>query len=147
MTAITGVPEAMIYRESDHVVVLGDGEFGPVSAAVWEYTVGGRNILSSWFNYRKKEPGGRRSSPLDHIHETSWPADWTTEFIDLLTVLTRLVALEVQQADLLDRVLGGPLRTRGDLEQSGVHWPAEPKDRAVRNPLSAPTDDPTFEFD
>jgi hypothetical protein len=140
LTPITSMPVQMTYRESDSVVVLGDGEFGPVSQAAWEYTVGGRNVVSSWFNYRKKEPGGRKTSRLDSIHTNTWPSEWTTEFIDLLTVLTRLTKLEEQQADLLDRILAGLLRTKHDLEQSGVHWPAAPKDRTVRNLITAAAD-------
>jgi hypothetical protein len=140
LTPITSMPAQMTYRESDSVVVLGDGAFGPVSQAVWEYTVGGRNIVHSWFNYRKKEPGGKKTSALDSIHTNTWPSEWTTEFIDLLTVLTRLTGLEEQQADLLDRILAGPLRTKHDLEQSGVRWPTRPKDRTVRNPITAAAD-------
>jgi hypothetical protein len=140
LTPITSMPAQMTHRESDSFVVLGDGEFGPVSQEVWEYTVGGRNIVSSWFNYRKKEPGGKKTSALDSIHTTTWPSEWTTEFIDLLTVLTRLTKLEEQQADLLDRILAGPLRTKHDLEQSGVRWPIAPKDRTVRNLVTAAAD-------
>ncbi|MGH3542091.1 MAG: type ISP restriction/modification enzyme, partial [Mycobacterium sp.] len=111
-----------------------------------EYNVGGRNVLNSWFNYRKKNPGGKKTSPLDGIHINTWPSEWTTEFIDLLTVLTRLTGLEGQQADLLDRILAGPLRTKHDLEQSGVHWPKGPQDRTVRNPITATVDVPTLDL-
>jgi hypothetical protein len=70
----------------------------PVRPEVVEYTVGGRNIFKSWFDYRKKDPGGRRVSPLDRLYPTEWDPDWTTEAIGLLTVLTRLVELEPAQA-------------------------------------------------
>jgi len=75
LTAITSMPEAMTYDAERGVLSLGDGEFGPVTQQVVDYTVGGRNVVKSWFNYRKKEPGGRRSSPLDDIHVTTWPAE------------------------------------------------------------------------
>jgi hypothetical protein len=146
LTPTTAMPAEISYRESDSVVVLGDGEFGPVELGVWEYTVGGRNVLTSWFNYRKKEPGGRKTSPLDSIHTNTWPSDWTTEFIDLLTVLTRLTGLEEQQAELLDRILAGPLRTKHDLERSGVRWPSGPQDRTVRNLITATADDPILDL-
>ena len=97
-----------------------------------EYTVGGRNVFKSWFDYRKKDPGGRRVSPLDHIYPTEWDPDWTTEAIDLLTVLTRLTELEPAQADLLARVLAGDLLAMDDLGAAGTRWPVSQQDRKPR---------------
>jgi len=133
-TPITSMPEAMTYDEARAVVALGtgtagDGEFGPVTPEVWAYAVGGKNVLKSWFNYRKKVPGGKKTSPLDYIHVDTWDADWTTEFIDLLTVLSRLVELEPAQADLLARVVAGPVATMEGLREAGVRWPTTPADR------------------
>lgn len=128
-TPITAMPEAMTYDADRAVVALGDGEFGPVVTAVWEYTVGGKNVLKSWFNYRKAVPGGKKTSPLDYMHVDAWDPDWTIEFIDLLTVLSRLVDLEPAQADLLARIVAGPVHTVDDLRQAGVSWPTVPADR------------------
>src|SRR5690606_2622533 len=97
--------------------------------AVWQYAVGGRNVVKSWFDYRKAKPAGRRGSPLDDIHVDSWEPDWTSEFIDLLTVLTRLVDLEPAQAELLAAVRHHELLTRADLATSVVRWPTGPADR------------------
>jgi type ISP restriction-modification system protein len=99
---------------------------------VVEYTVGGRNVFKSWFDYRKKEPGGRRLSPLDHIYPTTWDPDWTTEAIDLLTVLTRLVELEPAQEELLSRVVAGDLLTMNVLRTAGTGWPVSTQDRKPR---------------
>lgn len=81
------------------------------------------------------DPIFKKSSPLDEIHLDTWQAGWTTEFIDLPTVLDRLVKLEEEQADLLRRILDGPLYSRADLTESGTKWPAGPKDRKVRYPI------------
>ena len=94
--------------------------------------VGGKNVLKSWFNYRKAVPGGKKTSPLDYVHVDMWPGEWTTELIDLLTVLTRLVALETEQAQLLDDVLGGDILTSDALAAEGVRWPTRPSDRKPR---------------
>jgi hypothetical protein len=99
---------------------VGEGQFTPVPVAVWEYDVGGMQVVKKWFSYRKANPGGRRSSPLDDIHAERWPHEWTTELLDLLTVLRRLVELEPRQADLLEQILAGPQITVGDLTASGV---------------------------
>lgn len=97
-------------------------------------------MIKSWFNYRKKVPGGRKSSPLDDIHVDTWDADWTTEFVDLLTVLTRLVELEPAQAEMLARVLEGPLASSDDLAAAGVRWPKNAKDRRPRYAVSVSPD-------
>jgi hypothetical protein len=127
------MPEKLGYDPKTQVIKLGDGEWGPVRQEVVAYSVGGRNVIKSWFNYRKKSPGGRKSSPLDDIHVESWPSEWTIEFIDLLTVLTRLVELEPRQAELLEKVLAGPIATKADLAAQGVKWPLTPKDRKPRH--------------
>jgi Type ISP C-terminal specificity domain/N-6 DNA Methylase len=137
LTAVTGMPETIAYDADTETVSLGDGQWGPVRREVWAYDVGGKNVLKSWFNYRKAVPGGKKTSPLDYVHVDVWPQDWTIEFIDLLTVLTRLVDLEVHQAKLLDKVLAGPLFASDDLAAEGVRWPTNPSDRKPRYGLPA----------
>lgn len=129
---ITGMPTAVCYDEAHALVTLGGGAFGPVGSEVWAYQVGGKNVIKSWVNYRKLIPGGKKTSPLDSIHVTAWDPDWTTELIDLLTVLTRVVEFERAQGDLLDRVLTGPLLTYVDLLKAGVRWPRTAADRRPR---------------
>lgn len=129
LTAIAGMPTEMTYDADSKTICLGSGSFGPIQPAVWEYTVGGRGVLRSWFNYRKTEPTGKRSSPLDSVNIETWPADWNTELIDLLTVLTRLVRWEPDQKLLLDEIIAGQIMTRAALAGSGVRWPA-PNDPA-----------------
>ncbi len=132
---VTEMPETIGYDADAKVVRLGDGEWGPISQAVYDYAVGGRNVVKSWFNYRKRKPGGRKSSPLDEIHVDSWPKEWTIEFIDLLTVLTRLVELEPAQAKLLEQILAGPIATKDDLAAKGVKWPTDKNDRKPHRAL------------
>ncbi|MCI4062810.1 N-6 DNA methylase [Micromonospora sp. R77] len=129
LAPVTAGPDTISYGPQRQVIAVGEGEFGPVGADVWGYAVGGRNIIKSWFNYRKREPGGRRGSPLDDVHVDAWEPSWTSEFIDLLTVLTRLVELEATQAELLAAVLAGDVINREQLAATGVRWPAGPADR------------------
>lgn len=133
LTPIITMPAEIAYDLERFTVVLGNGQFGPVRPEVWDYEVGGKNVIKSWVNYRKAEPGGKKTSPLDHLHVEAWDADWTTEFIDLLTVLTRLVELEPAQSDLLARILDAPLLTMESLRESGVRWPSKPADRRPRS--------------
>ena len=129
---ITSMPQSIAYDVEHSTLRLGDGEFAPVRRQVVDYTVGGRNVFKSWFDYRKKDPGGRRPSPLDHLYPTAWDPDWTTEAIDLLTVLTRLVDLEPAQADILSRVVAGDLLSMDDLLTAGTRWPVSRHDRKPR---------------
>lgn len=129
----------MSYDPASATLTLGTGTFSPVTPAVWDYAVGGKNVLKSWFNYRKAEPGGKKTSPLDYLHVETWDADWTVEFIDLLTVLTRLVELEPAQAALLAAILDGPILTSAELAAAGVRWPTSTADRKPRRALTSPS--------
>ncbi|WP_406499636.1 hypothetical protein OG936_33490 [Streptomyces sp. NBC_00846] len=134
---VTVLPETLAYDADRQAVVMGDGEFGPVTRQVWDYAVGGRNVIKSWFDYRKKEPGGRRSSPLDDVNATVWDPDWTGEFLDLLSVLTRLVDLEPQQAQTLEAILTRGITTLDDFTAAGVRWPQSTANRKPRFSLES----------
>jgi hypothetical protein len=119
--AISGMPAAISYDEGRAVLLAGDGEFAPVPREAWEYSVG----------------GGKKNYPLDLVHPETWDPDWTTELIDLLTVLTRLTALEPAQAEPTARILNGPLIPAADLETAGTRWPKTQQDRNLRHNYSS----------
>lgn len=129
LAAVTTMPASVAYDETSQRVQLGTGEWGPVGPEVFEYAVGGKNVLRSWIKYRKATPGGKKTSPLDSVHVDNWPAEWSAEFTDLLSLLTRLVDAEPAQQNLLDRVLAGPLLTTATLSQHNVLWPQTAADR------------------
>jgi hypothetical protein len=88
-----------------------------VPPAVWAYQVSGKQVLTQWFSYRKKNRerpliGDRRPpSPLGDIQPDHWLPEYTEELLNVLNVLGLLVDLEPRQADLLKRVVDGPLVT------------------------------------
>ncbi|UYN83728.1 MAG: hypothetical protein KIT89_00300 [Microcella sp.] len=145
LEAVTTMPVKLQYDDvRGHIVFTDDdgdrnGAWGPVPREVFDYTVGGMNVISSWFKYRKKNPGGKKTSPLDDIHVDEWPHEWTLEFTELLTVLTRLVSLEPAQAELLEQVLAGSLITKDELASAGVRWPETRDDRKPRRKVAANT--------
>ncbi len=55
------------------------------------------------------------TSPLSGIQPEHWPAEYTSDLLDLLNVLGRLIALEPRQAALLNDILAGKLAKREDL--------------------------------
>ena len=101
------LPDTMDYDPTARRLVIGKGHIDNVPKAVWDYQVSGKSVLRQWFSYRKLDRtrpiiGDRRPpSPLDRIQPDRWLADYTTDFIDLLHVLGRLVLVEPNQADLL----------------------------------------------
>lgn len=62
----------------------------------------------------------RPPSPLEKIQPDHWLAEYTSDLLDLLHVLGRLVRLEAKQADLLARICDGPLLSAGELEAAGA---------------------------
>jgi Type ISP C-terminal specificity domain len=60
---VTSMPESFTYDADRHALLVGTGEFIPVSREAIEYTVGGRNVFKSWFDYRKKNPGEEDPHP------------------------------------------------------------------------------------
>lgn len=127
-----GMPDKLSYTEGadgEGTLHVGQGSFGPVTARMWAYDVGGTNVIKKWFSYRKANPGGKKTSPLDELHLESWPREWIVELNELLTVLRRITELEEAQAALLERVLTGPVITRDELVAAGVKFPQTKRDR------------------
>ncbi len=73
--------------------------------------------------------GDRRPpSKPGEVQPAHWPAEYTTDLIDLQNVLGLLVNLEPDQARLLDRVGSDPLMSVGELhaqvtEQDALETP------------------------
>lgn len=102
-------PDEFSYDETTETLRVGQGVFHPVEKAVWEFQVSGLEVVKSWLRYRKKSGHGRKSSPLDDIRPERWPAQFTSELLELLWVLDHTLALYPKQAELLEAVLAGPL--------------------------------------
>lgn len=137
LTPVSDLPEAMTYDADLQRISVGTGSFGPVSAQVWDYRVGGTQVLRTWFSSRKKNPGGKKTSPLDHMFVDQWESDWTTELIDVLSMLTRLVDLESLQDSLLVSILDGPLLSMDVLADKGCQWPTKAGDRKPKYALDS----------
>lgn len=98
--------------EEENNPVMGTVSFGQarcenVEKRVFDYTIGGNQVLGLWAKYRLKKPEEVSSSPLDEIVQREWPDAWSEEYERLLYTLTHLVHLEPAQEKLLDEVLSG----------------------------------------
>jgi hypothetical protein len=72
--------------------------------------------------------GDRRPpSPLGDIQTTGWPAEYTTDLLDLLHVLGRLVDLEPAQETLLNEICAGQIITAVELAAETAALPTKGK--------------------
>ncbi|WP_051713920.1 type ISP restriction/modification enzyme [Streptomyces sp. NRRL WC-3626] len=141
----SAVPDTLAYDEESGTLHVGPGTFTGVPPEVWNYEVGGMRIVKKWFGYRKASPTSRKTSPLDDLHVTTWPREWSAELIDLLSVLRRLVDLAPAQQALTTRIVNSPVVTVTDLTSAGVLPPQPRADRARRRVVldfDRPADEP-----
>ncbi len=120
------MPDTLNYDATQQRLLVGRGWIDHVPPAVWSYEVSGKQVLVQWFSYRKKNRerpiiGDRRPpSPLGQIQPDHWLPEYTTELLNVLHVLGRLVALEPAQAGLLEKICAGPTLTEEDLRAAGA---------------------------
>ena len=120
------MPNSIDYDEHTQRLLIGTGYVENVPPAVWCYEVSGKRVLLHWFSYRKRDRtrpiiGNRRPpSPLGNIQPDHWLATYTTELINVLNVLGRLVEIEPQQAALLEQICAGPTIGTGELQAAGA---------------------------
>lgn len=100
-------PERYRWDADSGSLTVGNGSFGPVDRAVWEFEVSGLKVLQSWLGNRMKAGKGKKSSPLDDIRPERWT--FTPELLTLLAILELTVDLTPKVADLLERVVSGDL--------------------------------------
>ena len=146
-----GMPDVMSYDATAQRLRVGSGCIEPVPAAVWHYEVSGKQVLVQWFSYRRKSRerpliGDRRPpSPLGDIQPEAWPAEYTTELLNLLNVLGLLVDLEPAAAALLERICAGPLLDAVAMQAQGIFTgvPVSPSGRKRRASPSPAAPDPS----
>ena len=131
------MPDTINYDATKKRLLIGTGYVENVEPAVWSYEVSGKQVLLQWFSYRKKNRerpiiGDRRPpSPLGNIQPDHWLAEYTTELLNVLNVLGRLVDLEPAQAALLEKICSGPTFPAEALRAAGTfELPAEPERKA-----------------
>ncbi|MFD9223173.1 type ISP restriction/modification enzyme [Streptomyces sp. NPDC060064] len=95
--AVPARPGAIGYDAEEEVLSLGDGRISPVPREAWEFEVSGVRVLELWFERRT---GGAEAGTLDAIRPASWPQEWTSELLELITVLALLGELREQQREL-----------------------------------------------
>ncbi|MFI8964194.1 type ISP restriction/modification enzyme [Streptomyces sp. NPDC053493] len=126
--AVPARPTELSYDADDEVLCLGEGRISPVPAGAWEFEVGGVRVLEQWFAHRTApaEPGS-----LEAIGPAAWPQEWTSELLELITVLALLAEAEPERAALTARAVASGA-DRGALREAGLL----PVPEAARRPAS-----------
>ncbi|QTD97579.1 type ISP restriction/modification enzyme [Streptomyces cyanogenus] len=118
-------PAGLHYDRDEETLHLDEGRISPVPPAAWDYEVAGTRVLESWLAVRTApaEPG-----TLTAIRPAAWPQTWTSELLELITVLALLAEVRPLRAGLEMR---SPV-TAAELRQAGVL----PAPEASRRPAS-----------
>lgn len=62
------MPDDLSYDAETATLHVGGGRVSPVRPEVWAYEASGTKVVKKRFDHQKKNPAGRKSSPLDDIH-------------------------------------------------------------------------------
>ncbi|MFE7031704.1 type ISP restriction/modification enzyme [Streptomyces sp. NPDC057621] len=126
------------YDRDEETLHLDEGRISPVPPAAWDFEVGGVRVLDQWFGSRitRPEPG-----TLEAVRPTTWPQSWTTELLELVTILTLLSELRAQQREL---TIQSPI-TAADLHKAEV-LPPPPTTRHPASVLTHEEEGPEGQF-
>lgn len=127
-------PRTLVYDRAEETLCLDEGRISPVPPRAWDHEVARVRVLEGWFAARTAtaEPG-----TLAAIRPSAWPQSWTSELLELITVLALLAELRPLRADL---TMTSPV-TSTELRQAGVlptpsssHRPASVLDHQEEGP-------------
>jgi hypothetical protein len=120
-------PERHRHDEARRVLVVGEGEIGPVAPEVWTFSVSGYAVVESWLDYRMKDGAGKKSSALDAIRLERWTDDLTRELLEVLWVLEWSIAKYPVLDSWLEQVLASELFAATEIGEPTESEPKEPK--------------------
>ncbi|MBT1096228.1 type ISP restriction/modification enzyme [Streptomyces sp. Tu102] len=106
-------PLTLDYDRDEEALLLDEGRISPVPPQAWDYEVAGVKVLEQWFTTRTADP---EPGTLAAIRPPTWPQAWTSELLELITVLALLAELRPQQEELAEEAS----ITATDLRNAGV---------------------------
>ncbi|MEI7031417.1 type ISP restriction/modification enzyme [Streptomyces pratensis] len=118
-------PAGLVYDAGQEALLIGEGRISPVSAGAWEFTVGGVRVLELWFGLRAaavagRGPDGAEAQGLAALGTRGWPREWTSELLELITVLALLDETAGRREELRAWLERAPLVSRAELRAAGV---------------------------
>lgn len=126
-------PLTLDYDRDEEALLLDEGRVSPVPPEAWDFEAGGVRVLEQWFAARvaEAEPG-----TLAAIRPATWPQTWTSELLELITVL----ALLAEPRPLDEEVLPDPVTT-AELRAAGL-LPVPTTARRPASVLDGPEEGP-----
>ncbi len=106
-------PTELLYDREEEALLIGEGRIAPVPAAAWDFHVGGVRVLDAWFT-RRTEPAA--PGTLEAVRPTAWPQTWTSELLELITVLALFADVRAQRSG---PAVPAPV-TAAELREAGV---------------------------
>ncbi|MBB5750112.1 type ISP restriction/modification enzyme [Micrococcus sp. TA1] len=136
------------YDENTETLRVADGTLVGVPPAAWTFEVSGMEVIPKWLGYRMTKPAGRAassSSPLDQLRPTAWSSEWSTELVEIVTVLKETLEMIPTGVDILDEIIAGPLLAAEELPSAPASLRQPPKTRKTQATENASLfDDGTF---
>lgn len=105
-------PLTLDYDRDEEALLLDEGRISPVPPQAWDYEVAGVKVLEQWFTTRTADP---EPGTLAAIRPPTWPQTWTSELLELITVLALLAELQPLDEELTAPITATDLRTAGVL--------------------------------
>lgn len=90
-------PAEVSYDAEEEALCVDAGRISPVPREAWDFEVSGVRVLELWFA-RRTETG--EAGSLEAIRPKEWPQSWTSELLELITVLALLAELRPLQDEL-----------------------------------------------
>ncbi|MDN3022096.1 type ISP restriction/modification enzyme [Streptomyces sp. S.PB5] len=105
-------PLGLHYDRDEETLHLDEGRVSPVPPEAWDFEVGGVRALEEWFTARTAEP---EPGTLAAIRPATWPQTWTSELLELITILALTAEVTQQQDELTvtGRIASAELRKAG----------------------------------
>ncbi|WP_046733516.1 type ISP restriction/modification enzyme [Streptomyces humi] len=91
-------PLTIRYDPEEEALHLDEGRISPVPPEAWDFRTGETRALEAWFTARTAEPA--EPGTLAAITPAVWPQSWTSELLELITVLALLAEVRDRQAEL-----------------------------------------------
>ncbi|MDQ8702994.1 type ISP restriction/modification enzyme [Streptomyces sp. LHD-70] len=115
-SALPARPTELLYDREEEALHIGEGRISPVPAAAWDFHVCGVRVLQLWFERRSwaEQPEG-----LEALRPSAWPQAWTSELLELITVLSLLAEVRPRQEELVRAAGEAPLGA-GELRTAKV---------------------------
>ncbi|MDN0195969.1 type ISP restriction/modification enzyme [Streptomyces sp. S.PNR 29] len=90
-------PLTLHYDPDEEALHLDGGRISPVPQEAWDFEAGGVRVLEQWFTART---AGAEPGTLSAIRPATWPQAWTSELLELITVLALLAELRPRREEL-----------------------------------------------